>query len=222
MERARDVNDATLRTYEQAADVYAATVAPVAAPAVVSLIDAFLAQLGPGPSILEIGSGIGRDADLLEQRGAQVVRSDAAVSFVRRLRAAGHDAVLLNVLRDDLGGPYAGVYANAVFLHIPRHLLPAVLGRLHDAVSPSGVLAFTLKSGDGEEWSDERLGLPRIFAYWRADAVADLVRRSPWRLVEISEVAGETGDWLQVLCRRADHVSQSGGVAGIVSGSASR
>ncbi|MBO0881798.1 MAG: class I SAM-dependent methyltransferase, partial [Mycobacterium sp.] len=97
------------------------------------------ALLGPTPRVLEIGTGTGRDADLLERRGASVVRTDAATSFVRRLRAGDHQADVVNVLTDDLGGPYDGVFANAVLLHLRRAELPGVLARLHDAVRPGGV-----------------------------------------------------------------------------------
>jgi len=39
-----------------------------------------------------------------------------------------------------------------------------------------GVVAFTVKEGDGAEWSTAKLGLPRHFAYWREPAVRDPLR----------------------------------------------
>jgi hypothetical protein len=35
----------------------------------------------------------------------------------------------------------------------------------HAATRPDGVLVLTLKEGDGEAWSDAKLGMPRWFVY---------------------------------------------------------
>lgn len=37
----------------------------------------------------------------------------------------------------------------------------------HRATRPDGVLALTLKEGDGEAWSEAKLSSPRWFVYWR-------------------------------------------------------
>jgi len=55
------------------------------------LIDPLDERLRPGASILEIGSGTGRDALELERRGYRVRRTDAALSFVEMMRADGFE-----------------------------------------------------------------------------------------------------------------------------------
>ena len=198
----RAVNDATLRAYEMAADVYAAKSLAVVNGVLAALLDAFIELVWPAATVLELGSGTGRDADALEQRGARVVRTDAASSFVDRLRERGHDAALVNVLTDELGGPYDGIFANAVLLHVPREDMSAVLDRMFRAVAAGGALGFTLKVGEGDAWSDEKLGLPRFFAYWTAADVRRLIDSSPWQLVVLDEVSTGPTKWLHVLCRR--------------------
>jgi hypothetical protein len=47
------------------------------------------------------------------------------------------------------------------------------LQRTRRSVVNDGVLAFTVKEGDGAAWSDAKLGLPRHFTYWRAQAVRE-------------------------------------------------
>ncbi len=68
--------------------------------------------------MLEIGSATGRDAAVLEARGLKVRRTDATPAFVDRLRADGVAADVLNVITDELGGPWDAIYAGAVFLHL--------------------------------------------------------------------------------------------------------
>jgi hypothetical protein len=62
-----------------------------------------LAELIPGGTILEVGSGPGNDASYLEDKGVSVLRSDGARSFVNMVHADGHPARLLDVRSDDLG-----------------------------------------------------------------------------------------------------------------------
>jgi hypothetical protein len=152
--------------------------------------------------VLEIGSGPGWDADHLEFRGLRVVRTDAVSAFVERLRAAGHDARLLDVRTGELGGPYQAVLANAVLPHLDRDQFEDVLRRARCAVVVGGALGFTVKEGDGAGWSDHKLGLPRHFTYWREPALRAVLRRTGWRVDYLDHVAVRDNCWLRVLARR--------------------
>ncbi len=66
-----------------------------------------------------------------------------------------------------------------------------------------GVLAFTVKEGDGAAWSDAKLGLPRHFTYWRAPAVRGTLTRTGWTEIKFDHVAGRIEPWLYVLARAA-------------------
>jgi hypothetical protein len=73
-----------------------------------------------------------------------------------------------------------------------------VLCRSRVATAPGGVLAFTLKEGDGEAWSEQKLGVPRHFTYWREPAVRAALDRAGWPDASIDHVAGRE-NWLHVL-----------------------
>jgi SAM-dependent methyltransferase len=197
-----DPTDATLRAYEQHADQYAAASAPEVSPDVAALLDTLVARLAVGSRVLEIGSGPGLEAAYLEERGLVVDRTDAADAFVQRLRAQGHDARLLDVRVGELGGPYDAVLANAVLLHLNRAQARLALGRCLDAVPRGGLLALTLKDGDGESWSEAKLGSPRWFVYWRSEDLRDLLSDVGWRVLKVRKVQGRTQPWLHVLCER--------------------
>lgn len=197
-----DPTDATLRAYEQEAERYAAAFAPGVSPNVAALLDAMVGRLSVGSRVLELGSGPGLEAVYLEDRGLVVDRTDATDAFVQRLRAQGHEARLLDVRIDDFGGPYDAVLANAVLLHLDRAQARLALARCLDAVRGGGLLALTLKHGDGESWSVAKLGAPRWFVYWRSDDLRDLVSDVGWRRVELRKVQGRTEPWLHVLCER--------------------
>ena len=150
--------------------------------------------------MLEIGSGPGWDADYLEGHGVPVIRTDATPAFVSLLRAAGHNARLLDARTDPLGGPYQGILANAVLHHLNRDQFEDVLRRARTAVAASGILGFTVKEGHGAAWSEHKLGLPRHFTYWQEPAVRAALHRAGWPDASICHVASRD-NWLYVLAR---------------------
>lgn len=191
----------TLAAYEAKVDAYLDGSPQAVNADVAVLLDELVAR-APGRTVLEVGTGPGREADYLEARGMAVDRTDAAVAFVDRLVAAGHDARLLDVRTGDLGGPYDAVLANAVLHHLSRAALAAALLRIRDAARPQGVLALTVKEGDGEAWSSAKLGTPRWFVYWREPNLREVLERAGWSVLRLDHVRGRNNDWLYALCRR--------------------
>ena len=89
--RPDDPVDATLAAYDTAVDRYLATSSPPG-PALAAFLDRFAGVVGPGGSVLELGSGPGWDGDHRERRGLRVSRSDATPAFVRHLRGRARGA----------------------------------------------------------------------------------------------------------------------------------
>lgn len=193
-------DEQTLQTYEATAQHYRDIAAPAPLPELVALLDAACALLPPGATALELGTGPGRDTPLLEQRGVTVRRTDGAQSFVDMLRTDGHTAELLDIRTDDLGGPHDLVVAIAVLLHLDRDELADLLRRL---VPVAPVLAFTVKEGDGEAVTTDRLGLPRRFTYWREAPLTHLLQQTGWDVRQVLRATARE-PWLLVLATRAD------------------
>ena len=195
----RQPGDVTLGSYAAAAHLYLMHSAPPR-PAVLAYLDEVARLVGDG-TVLELGSGPGWDACYLENRGPEVLRTDGAPAFVQMLQAAGHQAQLLDVRVDDLGGPYDAVLADAVLLHVTREQFVDVLQRARQAVASGGVLAITLKEGDGEAWTEAKLGRPRHFTYWREPAVRAALMDTGWQVLSLEHVAGRVEPWLFVVAR---------------------
>jgi len=192
----------TLLAYERGVDRYAERTDDHRA----GLVDGLLALVPAGAHVLELGSGPGRDADALEAAGLRVDRTDGTTAFVDRLRAAGHDARVLDVRQVDWGGPYDAVFANAVLLHVDRAVMGTVLARARHAVRPGGVLAATVKHGDGDGWSDRKLDDPRWFTYWTEDALAAAAGVAGWADVVVRDTtrSGAEERWITVTARRPE------------------
>jgi protein-L-isoaspartate O-methyltransferase len=167
-------------------------------------------MVGPGGRVLEIGSGSGRDALVLEESGLSVRRTDITPAFVHLLRDSGHQADVVDPLHDDLsdpaapGTPYAGVWADASLLHVDRADLPRVLSRLADATRPGGAMFLSVKEGDGADWSlHGNVTAPRFFTYWREEPLRSALNGAGWRVSSVARDEGSRGEWwLLVMAER--------------------
>ncbi|MEX0877632.1 MAG: methyltransferase domain-containing protein [Candidatus Spechtbacterales bacterium] len=174
-------NKKTLRSYEENLDEYITGTPQDVSPELKKWINDALGSLPEKASILEIGSGFGRDAKYLEELGHSVLRTDASLSFVHYLQNEGYDAMVLNVLKDVIPREFDMVFANAVFLHFKPKDLSCALSKACNSLDKNGVLAFTVKHGEGSEWSRDKLNAPRFFQYWRISELALLVRRAGFK-----------------------------------------
>ncbi|MDF8263982.1 ceramidase domain-containing protein [Luteipulveratus flavus] len=195
---ARDPKAATIAAYEADAEAYRDATARVSAP-VRDRIETFAAAVGVGGHVLEIGSGPGHDALLLESAGVRVDRTDITPAFVRMLRDAGHEARTLDPLTGELGGPYDGVWASAVLLHVARADVGTVLRRLRTATREGGLLHASVKEGEGEGWSaGGNVAAPRHFTYWSEHEWRTALTEAGWQVdaLEVMPSVRGRGRWL--------------------------
>lgn len=121
----------TVQSYEREARDYDKLVDPHRPPHIMRALQRLAEALPPGAHVLEIGSGPGRDADVLESMGLVVRRTDATQAFIDLMAERGRHAERLNVVTDELGGPYDGVLAMGVLIHVDRQETDAVLRKIH-------------------------------------------------------------------------------------------
>jgi SAM-dependent methyltransferase len=191
----------TIAAYDRDAVAYAARTVTMPDSVRADMED-LAARLGSGAHVLEIGSGGGRDALLMEELGLAVRRTDITPGFADLLRGQGHDCDLLDPLVDDLAsadGPYDAVWANASLLHVDRRDLSTVLSRLAHVTRPGGLLRASFKEGDGAGWSVHgTISGRRHFTYWRAPDLEVAAAGSGWSDVVVRrDLEAERGEtWL--------------------------
>lgn len=162
-------------------------------------IDGLLAAVSREAQIFEIGTGTGRDADYMEAKGYQVMRSDASTAAVAHQKAAGKQCVQFDVTRDNPGAHYNLVYANAVLLHLTVSEFIAALNNINGYLKPSGTLALVLKQGHDSGWSDAK-GMQRFFQYWSEPELRTHLVRAGFSSVTIEQ--DPTHVWLYVVASR--------------------
>lgn len=137
-------NERTVESYELIAEDYARQTEDG------HVLSAGLTQLAervPGGHVLEIGSGPGWDADSLEAAGLTVRRTDITQAFIDLQLARGKAVDRLDVIKDELGGPYDGV----VSLHVLQHVEPDDFQVVLSKIAGPSVRAAT--SSSRSQWA---------------------------------------------------------------------
>jgi len=168
-------------------------------------IDKALSITDQAKPILELGSAFGRDAEYIEAKGYEVQRTDVTKSFVEYLQKQGHNAKVLNAITDELDSGYGMVFANAVFLHFTREELAPVLSKVIQSLDINGILAFSVKKGEGEAWSQDKLGAPRYFCYWQQEPLQSLVLSAGFEIIDITDAVSSSKngqEWLHVIAKK--------------------
>ena len=152
----------------------------------------FLAQCRPGGRILELGTGGGFDARAILDAGFALDATDgsaelAAIASVRLGQTV--KVMLFNEL--DAVGLYDGVYACAALTHAPRADLGAVIGRIHRAMVPGGIVWASFKTGTAEGQD----GLGRTYNYLSAAELDQLWRANgTWAKLTLESWLGSAYD----------------------------
>ncbi len=93
--------------------------------------------------------------------------------------------------------------ANAVLPHFNRDEAVLVIKKVFDSLNTNGKFAFTLKQGEGEGWSEKKLGAPRFFCYWAESQIREVLESIGFGDIEISDDKVATNaTWLQIVARK--------------------
>ena len=166
----------------------------------------FLSRLPPGGTVLELGTGNGRDAAAMLAAGFAVTPSDASPELAAQAEARLGLPVRIMAFDelDDIEA-YDGVWACAALLHAPREELTEDLAHVHRALRPGGVFVASFKAGTGE--GRDQFG--RYYNYPNRATLEDhYASAAPWAELAITERLGSGYDgqptlWYWVTARRS-------------------
>ncbi|GAA1964568.1 class I SAM-dependent methyltransferase [Amycolatopsis minnesotensis] len=167
--------------YDRRAADYVATTGEVGLfPGLDAELARFVQRMPGGGPVLDLGSGVGRDADWFSRRGLSVVAVDFSEQMLRITGARSPEVAVVQAeltnlpFRDDR---FAGAWVCASLVHLASAGHPRALAEVFRTLQPSGAVAISMKVGHGEGWATgSKLPDERWFSYVDADEFAGLMR----------------------------------------------
>ena len=100
----------------------------------------------------------------------------------------------------ELGGPYDLIFADAVLLHFTIEDVTKVFDKIRKALRTNGTFSFSVKNGQGTEWSTHKLGGGRFFQYWQSEDLRTLLVKKQFNVLSL--VKTHDDKWLHVIARK--------------------
>lgn len=198
-----DRNDETIKTYQDNFDKYIERTPQVVDGEIKEWVDDFLHFVPEGGEVFELGSAFGRDARYMRDRGYKVFCTDVIPQALEKLASEGFETASYDFRdkpNDEWKDRFNGVFANAVLLHAPREIFSDVIKNLLSLLKSGGVLAFSVKSGEGTEVSDEKMDAPRYYQYWSLEELKAILQRHSTGLLDARTTT--QGKWHRVIAKK--------------------
>lgn len=193
-------NRRAVADYERTAREYVATVDGRPSASVEALRQ-LAARVAPGKRVLEIGSGPGWDADVLQALGIDVHRTDVAAAFCEFQVERGKRCDRLDVLSDTISGRYGGAMMICVLQHFDRAQLAGVLRKLAGALEAGGPLLLMYPEGNQDHREQGAAG-DYLVVKWESAAFDLRLAQAGFAVAWEQAIDGRGGRWRTVLAQR--------------------
>jgi len=152
----------------------------------------FFRLLGKKKSILEIGSGCGRDAEIFIKAGYKYTGVDVSSSLLDIARKRVPGTIFLEQSVYELNFPggvqFDGFWTSATLLHIPKTRIGRVLRKIKKFVKDGGIGFISVKEGVGEKTETGMTGYgsddKRFFAYYSKEEFGDILSKNGLEIVK--------------------------------------
>ncbi len=157
----------------------------------------------PGETILDVGSGPGRDALYLKEQNLQPVCIDISHSMVKLCREKGLEAHEMDLEEIQFAdSSFDGIWAYTSLLHIPKEKLPKVFKKIKSLLRDEGILYLGMKEGCFAGFKeDERYPEVRRYSVCYSDKELRELLSEDFMLLHASKVELDGKVYLNYLCQ---------------------
>lgn len=192
----KDIKTATVKYYDQEANTWSATHGGNDKDSwwkdEMLKFNGFL----PRGKVIEIGSGVGKDAQALISLGYEYVGTDASIGLLELAKQRNPSAQFFQKYVHELDpslGEFDGFWTSAVLLHIPRSEMKKSILAIASILKNQGIGFITIKEGEGER-VDEKTG--RLFTYYKEDEFREVLESAGFSVLEVGRRNTEKDNWL--------------------------
>ena len=155
-------------------------------------------------SVLDVGSGPGRDGLLLKEKGLNVTCLDASEEMVKMCQDKGLKAVVgdFNKLAFD-DRSFDGVWAYTSLLHIPKVDISKPLNEIKRVLKDGGVFGLGLIEGDFDGYRESSgVNMPRWFAFYSKKEIESFLEDSGFEIIYFEAFKPGSKSYLNYICRK--------------------
>lgn len=154
--------------------------------------------------VIDIGSGPGRDALLLKEKGFEVICLDAAEAMI----AICKEKELQSVLGDFISMPFEdasfnGAWAYTSLLHVSKADLPKALNEIRRVLKERGILGLGLIEGDIEEYRESSgANTLRWFSFYKKKEIQKILEFCGFEIIYFEQFKPGLKNYLNFIARK--------------------
>ena len=161
----------------------------------------FLSRMKEGGTILDYGSGSGRDSAYFLDKGFSVDSLDGSAEMKAQAeRLFGIKVKLASFLSLEEKDKYDGIWAQASILHLEEHDLRAALTLIERALKRDGVFYSSFRKGEGDGYENGRWYTNMTERRFLSFLPASLYVEKIWESQDVRPGVNKT--WLSIICRK--------------------
>ncbi len=155
-------------------------------------------------SVLDVGSGPGRDGLIIKEKGLDVVCLDASAEMVKLSAEKG----LKSVVGDFNNLPFedqtfGGVWAYTSLLHIPKSDIGKPLAEIRRVLKKEGILGLGMIEGKTEGYRQSAgVNLPRYFAFYEKAEIEKLLTKHGFKVVYFEQFKPGSKNYLNFIAQK--------------------
>ncbi len=192
----------TIRTYNQMAKEYDDETVDFWQRFPRTFFDRF-AELAKG-NVIDIGSGPGRDALILKEKGIDVTCLDASEKMIELCKERGLRGVVgdFNALpfKDN---SFGGAWAYTSLLHVPKAEVSTSFREIARVLKAGGILGLGLIEGTTEGYRESSgVHLPRWFSFYTKEEVERLLSEHDFEVLMFDQFKPSSKNYLNFIARK--------------------
>ena len=161
----------------------------------------FLSRMKEGGTILDYGSGSGRDSAYFLDKGFSVDSLDGSAEMKAQAeRLFGIKVKLASFLSLEEKERYDGIWAQASILHLEEHDLRVALTLIERALKRDGVFYSSFRKGEGDGYENGRWYTNMTERRFLSFLPASLYVEKIWESQDVRPGVSRT--WLSIICRK--------------------
>ena len=161
----------------------------------------FLSRMKEGGTILDYGSGSGRDSAYFINKGFSVDSLDGSAEMKAQAeRLFGIKVKLASFLSLEEKDKYDGIWAQASILHLEEHDLRVALTLIERALKRDGVFYSSFRKGEEDGYENGRWYTNMTEGRFLSFLPASLYVEKIWESQDVRPGVSRT--WLSILCRK--------------------